>query len=299
MPRACARTRSPAPIQYYDAPGRRRPAHDDAWSAPRRRYGALVRQPHPGDRLPARGRAGHRRAGHATSRPAQRVRRPRQAGHQRHRRLDRRHPGDGRRAAGSSTSARPRASTSSCRATGSSPRTGLILRTEKSVLFVIPWGRHWIIGTTDTDWDARQGPPGGQPQPTSTTCSTTSTRCCATPLTRDDVEGVYAGLRPLLAGESESTSKLSREHVVGHPVPGPGRGRRRQVHDLPGDGQGRRRRGGARPWTRRVPDSCTDDVPLLGADGYRGAVEPAAAARRRRRAARRPDRAPAQPLRRR
>ena len=39
---------------------------------------------------------------------------------------------------------------------------GLILRTEKSVLFVIPWGRHWIIGTTDTDWDARQGAPGGQ-----------------------------------------------------------------------------------------------------------------------------------------
>ena len=31
--------------------------------------------------------------------------------------------------------------------------SGLILRTEKSVLFVIPWGRHWIIGTTDTDWD--------------------------------------------------------------------------------------------------------------------------------------------------
>ncbi|MGH3391382.1 MAG: glycerol-3-phosphate dehydrogenase/oxidase, partial [Actinomadura sp.] len=31
--------------------------------------------------------------------------------------------------------------------------TGIILRTEKSVLFVIPWGRHWIIGTTDTPWD--------------------------------------------------------------------------------------------------------------------------------------------------
>ena len=30
--------------------------------------------------------------------------------------------------------------------------TGLILRTENSVLFVIPRGRHWIIGTTDTDW---------------------------------------------------------------------------------------------------------------------------------------------------
>ena len=31
--------------------------------------------------------------------------------------------------------------------------TGLILRTETSVLFVIPWGRHWIVGTTDTDWN--------------------------------------------------------------------------------------------------------------------------------------------------
>ena len=41
-----------------------------------------------------------------------------------------------------------------------------------------------------------------------------------TPLTREDVEGVYAGLRPLLAGESESTSKLSREHVVAHTAPG-------------------------------------------------------------------------------
>ena len=55
--------------------------------------------------------------------------------------------------------------------------TGLILRTEKSVLFVIPWGRHWIIGTTDTDWDLGQGAPGGVRAATSTTCSSTSTRC--------------------------------------------------------------------------------------------------------------------------
>src|SRR5689334_21302047 len=37
--------------------------------------------------------------------------------------------------------------------------TGLILRTEKSVLFVIPWGRHWIIGTTDTDWNLDKAHP--------------------------------------------------------------------------------------------------------------------------------------------
>ena len=37
--------------------------------------------------------------------------------------------------------------------------SGLILRTEKSVLFVIPWGRHWIIGTTDTDWSLDKAHP--------------------------------------------------------------------------------------------------------------------------------------------
>ena len=41
-----------------------------------------------------------------------------------------------------------------------------------------------------------------------------------TQLTHDDIDGVYAGLRPLLAGESEETSKLSREHAVATPSPG-------------------------------------------------------------------------------
>ena len=36
---------------------------------------------------------------------------------------------------------------------------GFITRTEKSVLFVIPWGRHWIIGTTDTDWNLDKAHP--------------------------------------------------------------------------------------------------------------------------------------------
>ena len=30
--------------------------------------------------------------------------------------------------------------------------TGIFLRTEKSVLFIIPWPRYWVIGTTDTAW---------------------------------------------------------------------------------------------------------------------------------------------------
>src|SRR5687768_17054037 len=36
---------------------------------------------------------------------------------------------------------------------------GFIARTETSVLFVIPWGPHWIIGTTDTDWNLDKAHP--------------------------------------------------------------------------------------------------------------------------------------------
>ena len=47
----------------------------------------------------------------------------------------------------------------------------------------------------------------------------------ADPLTRDDVIGVYAGLRPLLQpvtrdGQETASTKVSREHTVMEPVPG-------------------------------------------------------------------------------
>src|SRR4051794_32903932 len=97
--------------------------------------------------------------------------------------------------------------------------TGMILRTEKSVLFVIPWGRHWIVGTTDTDWDLDKAHPAASTNDIDYILEHVN-KVLATPLTREDVEGVYAGLRPLLAGESDETSKLSREHLVAHAAPG-------------------------------------------------------------------------------
>jgi glycerol-3-phosphate dehydrogenase len=48
----------------------------------------------------------------------------------------------------------------------------------------------------------RQGAPGGQPPDIDYLLEHVNA-VLATPLTREDVEGVYAGLRPLLAGESE------------------------------------------------------------------------------------------------
>src|SRR5439155_13156286 len=46
------------------------------------------------------------------------------------------------------------------------------------------------------------------------------TRVLVRPVTPDQIPGVYAGLRPLLAGEADQTSRLSREHAVVTPVPG-------------------------------------------------------------------------------
>ncbi|MET7612042.1 glycerol-3-phosphate dehydrogenase/oxidase [Streptomyces seoulensis] len=144
--------------------------------------------------------------------------------------------------------------------------TGLILRTEKSVLFVIPWGRHWIVGTTDTEWDLDKAHPAASSADIDYLLEHVNS-VLAVPLTRDDVEGVYAGLRPLLAGESEATSKLSREHTVAHPVPGlvvVAGGKYTTYRVMAEDAVDAAVHG----LDRRVADSVTEEIPLLGAEGY-------------------------------
>ncbi|MET7637552.1 glycerol-3-phosphate dehydrogenase/oxidase [Streptomyces sp. NPDC005438] len=144
--------------------------------------------------------------------------------------------------------------------------TGLILRTEKSVLFVIPWGRHWIVGTTDTDWDLDKAHPAASSADIDYLLEHVN-RVLSVPLTRDDVEGVYAGLRPLLAGESDATSKLSREHTVAHPVPGlvaVAGGKYTTYRVMAKDAVDEAVRG----LDYRVADCCTEEVPLVGAEGY-------------------------------
>jgi glycerol-3-phosphate dehydrogenase len=144
--------------------------------------------------------------------------------------------------------------------------TGIILRTPVSVLFVIPWGRHWIIGTTDTDWSLDKAHPAASRADIDYVLGQLN-RILSVPLTRDDVEGVYAGLRPLLAGESESTSKLSREHTVVHPVPGLvmiAGGKYTTYRIMARDAVDAVAHG----LDDKVAPSCTDSVPLAGADGF-------------------------------
>ena len=73
--------------------------------------------------------------------------------------------------------------------------TGLILKTAKSVLFVIPWGRHWIIGTTDTDWNLDKAHPAATRADIDYLLDEINT-ALYTPLTHEDVEGVWAGPAP-------------------------------------------------------------------------------------------------------
>ncbi|QCQ92058.1 glycerol-3-phosphate dehydrogenase/oxidase [Rhodococcus sp. SGAir0479] len=144
--------------------------------------------------------------------------------------------------------------------------SAIILRTEKSVLFVIPWGNHWIIGTTDTDWNLDLAHPAATKADIDYILGHVN-KVLATALTPEDIDGVYAGLRPLLAGESDETSKLSREHAVARVAPGlvaiaggkytTYRVMGKDAVDL-----------AAEDIPARVAPSITEKVPLAGADGY-------------------------------
>src|SRR6516225_5428842 len=100
--------------------------------------------------------------------------------------------------------------------------TGLILRTEKSVLFFIPWGGHWIVGTTDTDFTGDRAEPAATEEDIEYILAAAN-RVLTRPLTRADVIAVYSGLRPLVTSVyngSKPTTKLSREHMIDVPLPG-------------------------------------------------------------------------------
>jgi glycerol-3-phosphate dehydrogenase len=146
--------------------------------------------------------------------------------------------------------------------------TGLLARTEKSVLFVIPWGDHWLIGDTDTEWPYDPSRPMASRADLDYLLAKVNAML-RDPLTHADIEGVFAGLRPLVAApDARDTTRLSREHSVRPVAPGltaiaGGKFTTYRVMardlidvaaaDLPGP----------------VPPSRTDAVPLLGAAGYR------------------------------
>jgi glycerol-3-phosphate dehydrogenase len=147
---------------------------------------------------------------------------------------------------------------------------GLIMRTHVSVLFVIPWGRHWVIGTTDTPWNLDKAHPAASRADIDYLLGQVNT-VLKEPLGHEDVEGVYAGLRPLASGESEPTSRISREHTVVAPVPGLVMiaGGKLTTYRLMGrDAVDAAAHSLVSVDGVAVPESVTDVVRLVGADGF-------------------------------
>ncbi len=150
-------------------------------------------------------------------------------------------------------------------------RLALILPTEKSVLFVLPWGSHWIIGTTDTPWEFGLDHPAASRTDIDYLLGHANA-VLREPLGEDDITAVFVGLRPLVAEESRDTAAVSREHVVHRGKPGlvsiaggkytTYRIMARDAVDV-----------AARDLPFPVPPSRTEDLPLLGAVGSAQAAQ--------------------------
>ena len=148
--------------------------------------------------------------------------------------------------------------------------TAVIARTPSSVLFMLPWGEHWLVGTTDTEWTGDRDDPQARPQDVDYLLDQAN-RWLVRPLRHEDVVGVYAGLRPLVApvgDEQGETAKLSREHLVGKPAPGlvtVTGGKYTTYRVMASDAIDV----AVKELPEPVPPSRTQFVPLAGAGGFR------------------------------
>lgn len=151
-------------------------------------------------------------------------------------------------------------------------KDGIILKTPVSVLFLIPWGDKWIVGTTDTPYDGDRTSPRATQEDVQYILDQAN-RVLEPQIKADDILGVFAGLRPLVANKTGSaTTKLSREHTVDRPTPGfvsiaggkytTYRVMAKDAVDL-----------AVLDLRRLVNESVTDKLPLIGADGYFALVQ--------------------------
>ena len=144
----------------------------------------------------------------------------------------------------------------------------LILPTEKSVLFVLPWGDQWIVGTTDTPWSF------GLDHPSATRGDIQYlldhvNAVLKDPLEFNDITAVYVGLRPLVDEGAKETAKMSREHAVRRSAPGlisVAGGKYTTYRLMAQDAVD----AAARELPFAVDASRTADTPLLGAVGLAG-----------------------------
>lgn len=144
---------------------------------------------------------------------------------------------------------------------------GIILKTSVSVLFIIPWADKWIVGTTDTPYDGDRAQPYASGEDVQYILDQAN-RVLKPELKAEEIIGVYAGLRPLVANiKSATTTKLSREHTVDRPAPGfvSIAGGKYTTYRVMGKDVIDR---AAIELRRITQKSVTEKLPLVGADGY-------------------------------
>jgi glycerol-3-phosphate dehydrogenase len=92
-------------------------------------------------------------------------------------------------------------------------RVGLTIRVPGKIVFLVPWPDFWLIGTTDAPYEGPLDRPAAAGWEIDRLLATVNATMDVD-LSRDDVVGTYAGLRPLIAPSGGSTVKASREHRV-------------------------------------------------------------------------------------
>ncbi len=90
---------------------------------------------------------------------------------------------------------------------------GLTIRVPGKIVFLVPWPDHWLIGTTDAPFEGPAARPSAAGWEVDRLLDTVNATMDVD-LTRADVVGTFAGLRPLIAPSDGSTVKASREHRV-------------------------------------------------------------------------------------
>ncbi len=90
----------------------------------------------------------------------------------------------------------------------------VVLPRHARILFVLPWGRRTIVGTTDTDYRGPLAEPVCEPSDLRYLLDALKHFFPNAGLGPSDVLATWAGLRPLTGGAAGSPSNVSRSHLI-------------------------------------------------------------------------------------
>ncbi|MBI3536273.1 MAG: glycerol-3-phosphate dehydrogenase/oxidase, partial [Chloroflexi bacterium] len=85
---------------------------------------------------------------------------------------------------------------------------------DKRIMFLIPWGKFTIIGTTESEFVGDYDRIYADAREVDYILAATNHAFPLAQLTRADVISTYAGLRPLVNANGKDTTRTSREHLI-------------------------------------------------------------------------------------